>query len=407
MIHVCYGLYDGNGRYSKFTGTSILSIFENTRAEVTVHLLHDNTLTVDNRDKFSYLAGQYNQLIKFYNVEKICADEIAALNRIISDFSKKNYSIGSLFRLLITKIFPEDITKLIYLDSDIIVNLDIRELWQIPLKNKTIAAIPESENGSSVTANLSLCKDGLVNADDYFNSGVIVINLERLRGVDFQTFQNGIKFIVENPKYIWFDQDLLNYCFSKNMVRLPSKFNFFVRESIWRNEFKTENRILHYLSGSLNLNLRNPFNRLWFKYFKKTLWFNEEVISHLNEELVKMNAALKNMALQTSMLMAGKSRAFFTDKRNLELLKKAFRVQEDEEIIPAVNMESVAALKESMKASAGSKLYFILIGNDYRFLRADLMNDGFAEGRDFVNAVQFLSAIHGAPYDTHDFVKAL
>ena len=32
MIQVCYGLYDKDGRYSKFTGTSMLSIFENTSA---------------------------------------------------------------------------------------------------------------------------------------------------------------------------------------------------------------------------------------------------------------------------------------------------------------------------------------------------------------------------------------
>jgi len=56
MIHVCYGIYDDTGRYSKFTGMSILSMFENTRTEVTVHLLHDDTLTDDNRDKFSNFA---------------------------------------------------------------------------------------------------------------------------------------------------------------------------------------------------------------------------------------------------------------------------------------------------------------------------------------------------------------
>ena len=29
MIHVCFAQYDANGRYSKFTGTAMLSIFEN------------------------------------------------------------------------------------------------------------------------------------------------------------------------------------------------------------------------------------------------------------------------------------------------------------------------------------------------------------------------------------------
>ena len=29
MIHICYGLYDKIGRYTKFVGTSMTSIFEN------------------------------------------------------------------------------------------------------------------------------------------------------------------------------------------------------------------------------------------------------------------------------------------------------------------------------------------------------------------------------------------
>ena len=29
MIHVCFSLYDKTGQYSKFTGTTMLSMFEN------------------------------------------------------------------------------------------------------------------------------------------------------------------------------------------------------------------------------------------------------------------------------------------------------------------------------------------------------------------------------------------
>ena len=29
MIHVCFGLHDKHGTYSKFTGTAMASIFEN------------------------------------------------------------------------------------------------------------------------------------------------------------------------------------------------------------------------------------------------------------------------------------------------------------------------------------------------------------------------------------------
>ncbi|MBQ7629907.1 MAG: hypothetical protein IJS81_06805 [Selenomonadaceae bacterium] len=32
MVHVCFGLHDSDGRYSKFTGTAMLSMFENCSA---------------------------------------------------------------------------------------------------------------------------------------------------------------------------------------------------------------------------------------------------------------------------------------------------------------------------------------------------------------------------------------
>ena len=411
MIHVCYGLYDATGRYSKFTGTSMLSMFENVTApphSVTVHILHDDTLTADNRDKFSYIAGQYNQLIKFYNVEKICAKSIQQFKTIFSKLDGfKIFSIGTLFRLLIPQIFSDDIKRIIYLDSDVLVNFDINEFWQVPLEDKVLAAVPEMSNDIQTGETFTLCKRGIVNADDYFNAGVLYINLEKWRGSEYDNFQAGIKFVVENIKDMWIDQNIFNYCFSKKYVKLPVDFNCFTNKARERQDFKLQNRNFHYVGSSLQMDLRDPFNRLWFGYFKKTAWFNEEVISHFNEEFVKMTVRLKNMAIQISAIMAGKSRVFFTDKRNLEFLKKAFRVQEGEEIIPAVNMESVAALKASMKASAGSKLYFILIGKDYHFLRADLMRAGFVEGRDFINAVQFLSNAQGLPLDTYNFVKAL
>lgn len=411
MIHVCYGLHDGDGRYSKFTGTSILSMFENATTpprSLTVHILHDDTLTADNRDKFSYLAGQYNQIIKFYNVEKICAAELEEIKKLfVNELNRPIFSVGKFYRLLTPQLFDRDIEKIIYLDSDIIVNLDISDLWKIQLEDKSIAAVPEMENGVKVMDYVPSCQKGIVDPNDYFNSGVVVLNLKQIRQSEMDNLHEKIIFRAENPQYIYYDQEILNYCFSTNYLILPNRFNFFVRESTWRNEFKTENRILHYLSGSVNLNMHNAFCKLWFKYLKKTCWFNEDVIAHFYEELIKLNVQLKDLAVQTSAIMSGKSRVFFTAEGNVERLRQVFYLREGEEIIPAVNEESVQILKESMKASAGKKLYFMLVGEGYYFLRADLINEGFVEGRDFVNAMQFLSDAHGIPLDTYNFVKAL
>ena len=121
MIHVCFALYDKTGRYSKFTGTAMTSIFKNTASEVTVHILHDDTLPADNRDKFIYIAGRYGQRVKFYNVEVLCADRIAEIKRLFPAANQTRYSIAMFYRFLILKVFPPEVEKVIYLDSDIIL----------------------------------------------------------------------------------------------------------------------------------------------------------------------------------------------------------------------------------------------------------------------------------------------
>ena len=142
MIHVSFGLYDKTGRYSKFVGTTMLSLFENTTAAVTVHLLHDHTLTTDNREKFLQLAARFGQAVKFYNVEDF-SDKLNEFIKYVPNVKSSHLSVGTMYRFLLPQILSPEIKKLIYLDADIIVNLDLNELWQIDLGEKILAAVPE------------------------------------------------------------------------------------------------------------------------------------------------------------------------------------------------------------------------------------------------------------------------
>ena len=225
MIHVCFCFHDKTGHYSKFTGTTILSIFENTNSEVTVHILHDNTLTPENRDKFIYLAGRYGQLVKFYNVEELCQNELEKFSRSFPIVNNHHATIGMLYRFLLPQLLSLDIDKVIYLDSDIIVNLDIKELWQIELGDKILAAVPEISHYKTndyMKHAFKLCDDGIVKCEDYFNSGVLVMNLKLLRAEEI--IMDGLRFCTQNPRYQGYpDQDILNYCFSTATLKLPNK----------------------------------------------------------------------------------------------------------------------------------------------------------------------------------------
>lgn len=411
MIHVCYGLYDRDGRYSKFVGTSITSLFENTTSAVTVHILHDNTLSEENRDKFNYVAGRYSQTIKFYNVEKLFPDKIDELREKFGAVEKTTLSLGTLYRLLIPHVFPESFSKIIYFDADTIINLDIKEFWQIDLKEKILGAVPEAETDPfyhhqrlEIKDNF-LIKENLVNHEDYLNAGVLLLNLNGLRNEN-KLIDEGIKFASQNDTAFW-DQDVLNYCFSKNYLKLPIKFNNFVINQRTISSDITQKQIYHYASShALQMNLEDNFNKLWFEYFAKTPWFDAKICGNFYESLRQVYVEQKNFAIQVSKFVAGKKRVFFVAPNYIEAVKNIFGVENNEKIFSATAPDSLKKLIKFTMGGGGTKYLFILTDN-YGEVHSILEKNGFIPGKDFINAWMFLSDAQGFPLNTHFVVKNL
>ena len=411
MIHICFGLHDKTGRYSKFTGTALLSIFANTTAEVTAHILHDSTLTHDNRDKFIYLAGRHGQRVKFYNVEKLFAEKISAT---LSDSFQALYSAAAMYRFLIPQVLPATVDRVIYLDSDVIVNLDIAQLWRTRLLGKPLAAVPVSFQNNDLQAGLKrarkmfrMCVDGGVKAEEYFNSGVLLMNLNTFRDEE-ATLTSAIKSIAVYPEYEFLDQDVLNYCFAARALRLPVKFNRAVRYERAEGKGGVDNKIYHYAGQnyvwSFNLDMKDAFNRLWMDYFIKTPWFDATTIGRLYESVQRLHIRLKQAMINTSAAMSGKTRVFFAMPENLEATREVFAVTDEEEIILAESDDSLKDLLTEMRAARGKKIFFIMVTG---FPFDVLTEAGFVRGRDFLNGFEFLSEAHGFPLDSHRLLKAM
>ncbi len=151
--------------------------------------MHDNTLTEDNRDKFSYTAGQYNQLIKFYNVEKICADKIEKIQQMMSAAAMfSRFTIGTVYRILAADLLPNDVNTLVYFDSDIIVNLDIKEFVDFYIENnaegKPLGAVSDFDCGIKHEAMYwahNLVTSGMLKYTDYLAAAVLIIDLKYWR----------------------------------------------------------------------------------------------------------------------------------------------------------------------------------------------------------------------------------
>ena len=410
MLHICYGLNDTSeglqGRYAKFVGTSMTSIFENTSQApppgyFAIHIFHDSTLTEENRDKLNYIAGYYRQKIEFCNVEKILPEKIAHIKKIFGA-SERTFSIAAFFRVLLAEIIDEGIEKVIFIDADTVVNLDINELWQIDLGDKILAAISQADEGVDNLKGHAICKDGLVKPENYFNTGMLLINLNLFRQ-ERETIEAGIKFIAENPRYWFFDQDVLNYCFSENYLHLPTRFNIFAKRDRLPDEIPVEKKIYHFTWDSLRLNSKDSLNRLWFKYFCKTPWCNEDVFGNIFEGVRKVYNEGKSLALQTARILSGKKRGFFVAKENIDAVKNIFAVEEGEEIIFA---ESIENLIQSMKKSQGKKVYFVF-ATYFPAVHQALTSQGFEFGVDFLNGIDYLSEAQGVTFNSGFLINIL
>ena len=407
MIHICFGLHDADGKYSKFVGTTMASIFENTSSPVTIHILHDDTLTEDNRDKFSWLAGRYNQCVEFHNVEKICPDEIKFLRDKLADKINSRFSIGAFYRLLIKKIFGNG--KVIYLDADIIVNTDIEELWCVNIENFPVSAVPEIDaTHNNMITNKFLFDIGVVKVEDYFCSGVMILNLDALTE---EFFAAGVQFLADNPACESVDQDIFNAFFSENYLKLRPKFNSFVIVC-FNLKLPIGKKIYHYAGRRFGLNSNNAYNKLWLKNFSRTPWFNVEIFDGMGEEIRNTSDELVRQ-IQWLMQVNFKRRTFFVDKKNISAIAQIFGRRSDDEFIKSKRFgkELIPAtfdvLVEQMTAQRGRTIFFIFDLN-YTYICDELNALGFVEYADFVDGLLFLTRAQGGRVRSEfNFIKAM
>jgi lipopolysaccharide biosynthesis glycosyltransferase len=117
----------------------------------------------------------------------------------------KHINRATLFRLGLEKLAAADTKRVLYLDSDVIVLRDLRELWKLDLAGSPIAAVADPDVDPEVFRQkwvLPVSKIG------YFNAGVLFIDLERVRAE--RLFTAAIEFVEEMQPGLS-DQDGLNY----------------------------------------------------------------------------------------------------------------------------------------------------------------------------------------------------
>jgi lipopolysaccharide biosynthesis glycosyltransferase len=115
--------------------------------------------------------------------------------------------------------------RALYLDGDIIINRDIEELFFLDLEGYYLAAADDM--GDTCENGVSRLAERIGIADrTYFNSGVMLLNLKKIRE-DHKVAQL-YRYLEEGINY-FVDQDALNYVLGEKRLKLSQQYNFLAR----------------------------------------------------------------------------------------------------------------------------------------------------------------------------------
>lgn len=210
-MHILYTL---NDKFVPQVATCICSICENNKEEknITFHLFSLG-ITEKNKKKLTEFVKSYKYQIKFYELEDLST-------YFDFQFDTNGWNPIVLARLLIDKILPKEINRVIYLDGDTITLASILELWNTDMKNKVIGASIEPTVDKERKKSL-----GLLNSN-YYNAGVLLINLDLWRKNN--TGEKIINYYKEKKGQLFAnDQDAINGALKDEIYTLSPKYNFF------------------------------------------------------------------------------------------------------------------------------------------------------------------------------------
>lgn len=404
-IHVCFAIYDPYNTYSKYLGAAICSLLVNAgSAHVTIHIIHDNTLSEADKKKFDHLVKQYNKSIVFHCIDN---SEFQSVSYLVD-----NYTIGALYRLKIPEIMPVNLDKIIYLDCDLIVHLNIVELWKLNIEDYAIAACIDPY----VNANRTLLPTELRNLIEktegaqYFNSGVLVMNLKKIRSQG-NLFQVSMNFLANNPQCKFPDQDAFNYIFCKQVLFIDKKYNLFSQRI---KNTKTDNMpagIYHICGEPVNFEANRNVDRLFMHYLLLTEWgggfelyqYMQSWVSHEAKKFYTLKSIIKRLLQDSSLkiILFGANSTLFNPIKNL-FPEESFAYFIDNnknlqgKIVHGLMVHSPTYLEGEHR---GSFLVFVLSKKYYDSISLQLIDMGLLENVDFYDARLIMNEVDTGYYN--------
>lgn len=182
------------------------------------------------------------------------------------------------YRIFAAKYLPKHLDRILYLDPDIIVNGSIRTLYHLPMDDYYFAAASHIRKALTAVNSIRL---NMEEDSPYINSGVMLMNLERLRRE--QDYRDVFDFIEKRKMLLMLpDQDIISSLYGSKIYALdPFRYNMTERLLFMHGPFEKDldlewirknSVIIHYCgrnkpwkenyTGQLNLFYNDTLNRI-------------------------------------------------------------------------------------------------------------------------------------------------
>ena len=266
LKHIAFGI---NNSHSKYIRVVIRSIALNNKDyNFCIHILNDGISNL-NKKRLEKEVSRYSNLqIKYYNIDLNLFDGVVS----------REWHISAWYRILLPLLLNEDIKKILYLDSDTLINGELKDLYNLNLKDYCLAAVTDLKYfKESNLKRLPMIKSGI-----YVCSGVMLLNLEYWRKINVT--EKILSFAKNYPSLLVFpDQDAINVICDGTIMLLPLEYGYV-------SDFKTKKDSIIFHYGYLKpwkFIKNSPYFHIWEKY-------NNSLIKPINLFIPKLRVSTKS-----------------------------------------------------------------------------------------------------------------
>lgn len=200
------------GEYVVHSAAMLHSLLSHHPAgSVTIHYLHGPELLQETRERLKGMVVRSGGTVRFWEIPDAW---VAGLPT--EGFTRK----ATWYRTFLPDLLP-DIPRVLYLDADVLVLESVAPLWGLDMSSKQVAAVTNVLDPESVERPQAL---QIADSLDYFNAGVMVLNLDLMRREDSS------RAVCEFGKahaseLAWRDQDAFNVVLGASRIALHPRWN--------------------------------------------------------------------------------------------------------------------------------------------------------------------------------------